>query len=46
LEVDIFVVKQLNSVESMNWINWTNLSQWIYFRCGAWLLYLTMRNQT
>jgi hypothetical protein len=23
------------------WIRWTSLSQWMYFECGAWLIFLT-----
>jgi hypothetical protein len=40
------VVKQLDSVEATKWIVWTNLSQWMYFTCGAKLLYQTVRMQT
>jgi hypothetical protein len=44
---NVNVVKQLDSNEfyEMN-LCWTNLSQWMYFECGAWLLYLTKQNQT
>jgi hypothetical protein len=46
LHMHVDVVKQLDSVESTEWIGWTNLSQWMYFDCGALLLYQIEHNQT
>jgi hypothetical protein len=25
------------------WIGWTDFTQWMYFECGAWLLYQTRK---
>jgi hypothetical protein len=42
----IFLVNQLDSVESTKWIGWTNPSRLMHFDCGALLLHRTEQNQT
>jgi hypothetical protein len=46
-----FILRCFCETAGFSWVyemnlRWTNLSQWMYFECEEWLLYLTNPNQT